>query len=134
MLPVLDFHCILLMSKYSQSVHNAENSSGELKIFMVQLLDSNRILAQRMSSIETLFVTSVSNKRESISTSHLSQETIRGPMSSALETNSGTDLYNHSLLAFEFEDDLQTSWVYQRSTNREPGAYSISTSTRLTQS
>lgn len=115
----------------SQSSQNAENAASELKQLMLRVLDSNEDLARRMCLLESSdAVSTVGSEDDSVSHSH---DTIIGPPTLA-ETHASGNASQHIRIVHAFEEDLQSSWVYQRSRTRGPDTFSISGTTQLTQS
>jgi hypothetical protein len=118
----------------SQSAHNLENDAAELKVLMVRVLESNAVLAERMSNLESSQASSVDIRRDYEIASVLSEETIKGPDTDSSDPNLRLDTNRYIPVAHAFEEDLSKSWVYQRSIARGPRTFSIATSARLSQS
>jgi hypothetical protein len=115
----------------SQSTHNLENDTAELKVMMARLLESNAALAMRMPFLETAQMKFVSLREDHGSASPLAEW-----LASTFRTEDADPItFGAAQYPTEsaFEEDLIKSWVYQRSFVRGPRTFSIATSTRLTQ-
>lgn len=114
-----------------QTTHNLENNAAELKVLMVQVLESNAALAERMSLLETAQMNSVSLWEDHDSVSVLDQRTTRAPRNDTPNLiASGTAQFHPT---YAFEEVLSKSWVYQRCLGRDSRTFSIVSSDRLTQ-
>lgn len=102
---------------------------------MLQVLQSNHDLAERMSRLEKSSMSSRTND-DNDAESLISQETVLPLASRSADQQDGEfDGPAHfPTFVFTFEEDLHTSWVYRRSKQRGPETYSITSSTCLTQS
>lgn len=128
----LDYATPKLTDCFSESAQNAEIAAGELKRLMGRVLESNALIAERMSIVETSIARSAITCRDDVSTSVLSQQTIRvgANPASILDCTDGS---KYIPVRHAFEEDLRLSWVYQRAA-RDPRPLSFATSTQLTQS
>ena len=94
---------------YSESTYKAEDAVDELSGMIQKVLDSHQVLAQRLLSIE------IGIRNEQPLTSNLPETNEVLP--EVIQRNSG---------GFAFEEVLENSWVYKRSTKRgDDGAFSV---------
>ncbi|KAE9373078.1 hypothetical protein N431DRAFT_482208 [Stipitochalara longipes BDJ] len=119
-----------------RSTYKAEKSANDLKALLAQILDSNALLASRMSVVEkNVAASTIKGKRTSTSRSSiLSQNTIRS-LGRNKDRSSGSDHSAQSHFSpSAFEKILERSWAYQRAAARGPRPFSLASSTQLTQS
>jgi len=100
---------------------------------MVRLLESNEALVDRISIMERSAMSSISLKGQD-SASLLQEGFTRDTIVRSSNSDSSNESGQYVLGLRAFEEDLNTSWVYQRSLLRGPRTFSIATSTQLTQS
>ncbi|KAF4626605.1 hypothetical protein G7Y89_g11553 [Cudoniella acicularis] len=95
-----------------QPSQNAENAASELNLLMRHVLDSNEDLARRMRLLENPDATSaVSSEGDSTS---VGNDTIRGPSTLVDISDASGSASQHIRIVYTFEQDLQSTWVYQR--------------------
>lgn len=87
-----------------------------------------------MSTIETTRAMSSMTRIREETSSFMIQKTVRDHILTQGKPIAEDACTNYTNIRFTFEDDLNTSWVYKRSVSRGPSAFSIATSTKLTQS
>ncbi|KAN0106677.1 hypothetical protein V8E51_009553 [Hyaloscypha variabilis] len=119
-----------------QSTHKAEKSANDLKALVAQILESNALLASRMSVVEkNVAASTVKGKRASTSRSSIHSQSTIHSLRTTKDRPSGGDHSTHSHFSpFTFEKVLQRSWAYQRAATRGPRTFSLASSTQLTQS
>jgi hypothetical protein len=99
---------------------------------MGRVLESNALIAERMSIVETSIARSAITRRDDECTSVLSQQKIRVEANPVSILDSADDS-RYIPVRHAFEEDLRRSWVYQRAA-RDSRPLSFATSTQLTQS
>jgi hypothetical protein len=97
---------------------------------MVRVLESNESLAHRMSLMASSMAMSTISHRNHDSASILSEETVQRSSDAASSSTLSQESTQYTLIEHAFEEDLQKSSVYQRSTSQDP-RFSIASSAQV---
>lgn len=103
-------------------------------MMMVSMMQSNLEVAERMAAMERSMAPSTIAGEEYERLSTLSQHTIGNDTISPTTITSQAKSIPHPAFGFTFDEDLRTSWVYQRSRARSARSFSIASSSQVTQS
>jgi hypothetical protein len=122
-----------LTRKASESVQNAESAVGELKTILLRVLKNQEMLAERVYTIEGSASLSELTRGDKESISIHSQRMNQVAIG-AVRPDIRDETTVNGPIRYTFEEDLQHSWVYQRSVIRGSVAFSIGASTQGTQS
>lgn len=138
MLTILTWYVIRAISpvmstnpNLSQSADSAGAAAAEVKILVASVLESNKFLARRMSLLErNLLPTSLSDGYRD-SASVFSSGTARAQRYSTVQLNGDEESHTQQPFTFQFEPDLNSSWVYRRNQARGSNTFTITSSTRM---